>query len=80
MKKFTTSGICAREILIDLDENNILTNIEFVGGCDGNTTGIEHLVKGMHKDEVIKKLKGITCKTKPTSCPDQLAKALEELN
>lgn len=78
MKKFITSGVCAREIALEIDDNGIIKNIEFLGGCDGNTHGIENLIIGMSKEDVIKKLKGITCGRKSTSCPDQLAKILEE--
>lgn len=78
MKKFVTSGVCAREIALEIDNNGIIKNIEFLGGCDGNTHGIENLIIGMSKEDVIKKLKGITCGKKSTSCPDQLAKILEE--
>ncbi|MCI6151515.1 TIGR03905 family TSCPD domain-containing protein [Fusobacterium perfoetens] len=78
MKKFITSGVCAREIALEIDDNGIIKNIEFLGGCDGNTHGIENLIIGMSKEDVIKKLKGITCGKKSTSCPDQLAKILEE--
>lgn len=78
MKAYATFGVCAKEILLNVDSNGIIQDIEFVGGCDGNTHGIENLVKGLPKDIVIQKLKGITCRTKPTSCPDQLARILEE--
>lgn len=78
MKKFITSGVCAREIALEIDDNGIIKNIEFLGGCDGNTHGIENLIIGMSKDDVIRKLKGITCGKKSTSCPDQLAKILEK--
>ena len=78
MKSFYPTGVCAREIKLDVDANGIVQGIEFVGGCDGNTHGLENLITGLHKDQVIAKLKGIPCKTKSTSCPDQLAKILEE--
>jgi len=66
-------------INIDVDDNNIITNLEFVGGCDGNTHGIMALVKGMKVDDVKSRLKGIACGAKATSCPDQLAIALDKL-
>ncbi len=78
MKSFTTTGVCSREILLDVDDNGIIQNIEFLGGCDGNTHGLENLIKGLPKDVVIQKLRGITCGKRSTSCPDQLAKILEE--
>lgn len=75
--KYKTSGVCCSEITLEV-ENDIVTSVSFKGGCSGNTQGIAALVKGMHKDEVIKRLEGVTCGMKPTSCPDQLAKALKE--
>ena len=76
---YKPKGVCSRLIKIDVDDNNIITNLEFVGGCDGNTHGIMALVKGMKVDDVRSRLKGIACGAKTTSCPDQLAKALDEL-
>ena len=61
------------------DENNIIRHVEFYGGCQGNTCGISKLVEGMDARDVHNRLKGITCGSKPTSCPDQLARALEQL-
>jgi len=75
---YRTSGTCSREILIDV-ENDVVKNVQFVGGCHGNTQGISKLVKNMKIDDVILKLKGINCNGRGTSCPDQLAKALEEV-
>lgn len=73
---YKTSGTCSREIIVDID-NGTVRSVEFIGGCSGNTQGIEKLVKGMKIDDVINKLKGIDCGRRGTSCPDQLAKALE---
>lgn len=75
---FKTSGVCAREINFEV-ENGKVTEVEFVGGCNGNLKGIGVLCKGMDTNEVIDKLKGLKCGNKETSCPDQLAKALEEV-
>ncbi len=77
--KFTYApkGICARQINVEI-ENDIIKNVEFIGGCNGNTKGISAIVKNMHIDDVISKFNGITCANKPSSCPDQLAKALQE--
>lgn len=75
MQTYTTYGTCARQIQFEV-ENNIVTHVIFIGGCPGNTQGIAKLVVGMHMDDVIRKLKGIMCRN-GTSCPDQLAKALE---
>ena len=75
--KYKTKGTCAREILVTLDGEYIV-EVEFVGGCNGNTSGISSLVRGMNAREAIERLKGIKCGFKPTSCPDQLALALAE--
>ena len=74
---YKTSGVCASEIHVDI-KNNVIENVEFVRGCHGNLFGISVLVKGMNIDEAIEKLKGIDCRGKGTSCPDQLSKALVE--
>lgn len=76
MYQFKTSGVCAQSILFDVVDNK-LTNVQFIGGCMGNTTGIAKLVEGMDVDEVISRLEGIKCRP-TTSCPDQLAKALKK--
>ena len=75
MFSYKTSGVCSTTINIEIT-NNIIENVDFVGGCAGNLSGIGHLVKGMTVDEVIAKLNGIDCRNKGTSCPDQLSKAL----
>lgn len=75
--RYATKGTCSRFIDFDL-EDGIVKNVVFTGGCNGNLKGIGALVEGMEAKEVIKRLSGITCGFKPTSCPDQLAKALEE--
>lgn len=75
---YHTSRTCARSIDVDIDENGIIQNIRFNGGCMGNTTGISALVKGMSAEEAIQRCKGIDCNGRGTSCPDQLAKALEQ--
>lgn len=81
MKKtieFKTHGTCSRMVKVELDDG-IIVDCEFVGGCSGNTQGVASLVKGMRAEDAIKKIKGIKCGFKNTSCPDQLALALEEL-
>jgi uncharacterized protein (TIGR03905 family) len=75
---YKTRGTCASHIIIDVNDDGIVENVQFIGGCSGNTQGVAALVKGMSKDEAIKRLEGIKCGMKPTSCPDQLAKALKE--
>ena len=76
---YNTQGTCSRQIIIDVDDNGIIENVTFIGGCNGNTKGISSLVKGMKIDEVITKLQGIQCGFRPTSCPDQLATALKQV-
>ena len=75
---YTPHGVCSRQINIELDANGTITNCQFIGGCGGNTKGICQLVKGMDAEEAINRLKGIDCGGRGTSCPDQLAYALEE--
>ncbi len=70
--------VCARNFEIEVEEN-VIKDIKIVGGCAGNTLGISSLVKGMKVDDAIKKLKGIPCGERGTSCPDQLASALEQI-
>ena len=80
MKKhieYKTQGTCSRAVIVDI-EDGVITDCAFVGGCSGNTQGVAALVKGMKADEAVAKIKGIKCGFKSTSCPDQLAKALEE--
>lgn len=76
-KVFETTGTCSKLIEFELD-GNIVKSVKFIGGCAGNTAGVAKLVEGMNAQEVIKRLKGIDCHGKGTSCPDQLARALEE--
>lgn len=76
-KVFRTQGVCAQAIAIELDSNNVVVDIEFMGGCSGNTQGVAKLAKGMKASDVIARLEGISCNGKPTSCPDQLARALK---
>ena len=70
-------GTCSQAVSFEI-EDGILRNVVFECGCDGNTQGISRLVEGMPAEEVVKRLEGIRCGFKPTSCPDQLAKALKE--
>ena len=76
--KYNTKGTCSSQIIIDI-ENDVVNNVQFIGGCNGNLKGIASLVKGMTTDQVIEKLQGIKCGFKPTSCPDQLATALKQI-
>ena len=74
---YATSGTCSKQIDLELD-GNIIKAVSFLGGCHGNLQGISKLVEGMSVEEAIKRLRGICCGSKTTSCPDQLAIALEE--
>ena len=74
---YKTQGVCSREIHFDIADNKI-TQVQFVGGCSGNTQGVARLEEGMDEDEAIRRLDGIRCGFKPTSCPDQLARALKQ--
>lgn len=75
---YKTKGVCARAIEFELGADHKVHNVNFVGGCSGNTQGIASLVEGMDAAEVIERLKGIKCGGKGTSCPDQLSAALTE--
>ena len=75
---YEPNGVCSRQINFEV-ENGIVTKLEVIGGCNGNFQGISKLVIGMKVEDVINKLKGIDCKGKGTSCPDQIARALEEI-
>ena len=76
---YQTHGTCSKYICISVDENGVVKEAQFIGGCDGNTKGVCSLIRGMKAQEVIARLKGITCGIKPTSCPDQLATARQEM-
>ena len=69
-------GVCSRMVSFDLDENNIVTNVTFMGGCNGNLQGIGRLAEGRSAEDLIALLEGVHCGFKPTSCPDQFASAL----
>ena len=75
--RYATSRTWSREIDFEVDNNNIVTSCEFIGGCMGNTQGVARLVVGRSVDDVIKTLEGINCGNRGTSCPDQLAQALK---
>ncbi|MBD8922657.1 MAG: TIGR03905 family TSCPD domain-containing protein [Clostridia bacterium] len=75
--RYEPKGVCSYEMIIDIDGDTI-KKVTIEGGCAGNTVGVSRLVEGMKIDEAIKRLKGIPCGFKGTSCPDQLARALEE--
>lgn len=73
---YKTSGTCSQQIIFDIEEGKV-HNLHFIGGCNGNLQGIGKLVEGMNVDEVIARVEGISCGGRPTSCPDQLARALK---
>jgi uncharacterized protein (TIGR03905 family) len=75
---YEPQGVCSMQINIETD-GEIIKEVEFIGGCAGNTQGVAALIAGMTIDEAIKRLKGIDCRGRGTSCPDQLALALEEI-
>ena len=77
--QYKTTGTCSQFIDVTCDDNDIIQQVFFLGGCNGNLQGISTLVRGQHIDDVIRKLDGIRCGTKRTSCPDQLCRALEQL-
>ena len=74
---YRTKGTCSQAIEVEA-KDGIIESVHFIGGCAGTTAGISKLVKGMKVDDVIQKLEGTTCGRRPTSCPDQLAKALKQ--
>ena len=72
------NGTCSRSILFEIEDGKV-NNVQYIGGCNGNLTGISALVERMSIDDVIARLEGTTCGMKATSCPDQLAQALKEV-
>ena len=76
--EYKTKGTCSQRILFEIN-NGKVENVQYIGGCNGNLQGISRLVEGMDVETVIQKIEGIHCGMKPTSCPDQLAKALKEV-
>ena len=75
--EYKTKGTCSQRILFEITDGHV-HNVQFIGGCNGNLQGISKLVEGMDVEEVIRRVSGIHCGIKPTSCPDQLSKALQE--
>ena len=76
---YQTEGTCSRFIHVELSDDDIIQDVQFMGGCHGNLQGIGALIEGMNKADVISRLEGINCKGRGTSCPDQLSKALKML-
>ena len=77
--EYYTQGVCSRQIHVEVDDEGRIVEAYFVAGCPGNTQGVCSLIKGMKIEDVIPRLKGITCGNKTTSCPDQLATMLEKI-
>ncbi len=77
--RYKTIGTCSQQIDFEVDDDGIVHNVQYFGGCNGNQQGISSLVEGMSAEVVVGRLKGIRCGMKPTSCPDQLAVALEKV-
>ena len=75
--KYRPTGVCSKEIQFDLDDQNRIHNVRFLGGCNGNLQGIASLVEGMEVEDAIHRLSGIKCGANATYCPDQFAKALQ---
>lgn len=75
---YEPKGVCSQEMYIETD-GDIIKSVKIIGGCAGNTVGVSRLIEGMTLDEAIKRLKGIPCGFRTTSCPDQLAIALEKI-
>ncbi len=78
--RFVPAGVCSREIVIEVDDDRIIRDVTFVGGCSGNTQGVAALAKGRSIGELIGKLQGIRCGSKISSCPDQFAQALMKIS
>ena len=76
--QYRTKGVCARNISFDIVDGKV-TNVHFEGGCAGNTKGVASLIEGMDAEEAIRRMEGIPCGFKGTSCPDQLAKAIRQV-
>ena len=77
--EYKTKGTCSQRIFFEIEDGKV-KNVQFVGGCNGNLKAIAALVEGMDVQDVISRIEGVRCGMKPTSCPDQLAKALKEVN
>ncbi len=74
---YKTSGVCSQAIHVELD-GHVIKHVEFVGGCNGNTQGVARLIEGMTVEDALPRIEGIRCGGRPTSCPDQLSRALRQ--
>lgn len=77
--EYKPMGVCSSKMIVECDDNEVITDVKIVGGCPGNTLGVSKLCIGKKIDEVVSLLEGIKCGMRPTSCPDQLSKTLKEL-
>ncbi|MBQ7105522.1 MAG: TIGR03905 family TSCPD domain-containing protein [Bacilli bacterium] len=77
--EFIPSGVCSKKMIVECDDNEIITKVQIIGGCPGNSLGVSKLCLGQKIDDVISTLEGVRCGMKSTSCPDQLSKALNKL-
>ena len=77
--EFNPVGVCSKKMVVECDDNEIITKVQIIGGCPGNTLGVSKLCLGRSVDEVISLLEGVRCGMRSTSCPDQLTKALKKL-
>ena len=75
---YTPRGVCSQKITFEMDDEHVIRSCSFYGGCNGNTQGVSRLVTGRKAEDVIATLEGIKCGPRPTSCPDQLSRALKE--
>ncbi len=75
--EYMNRGVCSRKTVVDLSDDGVINDISIVGGCNGNTTGIARLIKGMKAKDAIERMKGVDCNGRGTSCPDQVATALQ---
>lgn len=77
--EYRPNGVCSSKMVVECDENEIITKVQIVGGCPGNSLGVSKLCIGQKIDDVIESLEGVRCGARATSCPDQLSKALKKL-
>lgn len=77
--EYRPMGVCSSKMVVECDSNDVITKVQIIGGCPGNSLGVSKLCMGRKIDEVINDLEGVRCGAKSTSCPDQLSKALKKL-
>lgn len=78
--EYTPKGTCSQKMIFDINDDNIIENVKIIGGCPGNLLGISKILVGMSIDLVIERFDGVKCGNKNTSCPDQIAQALKQIN